>query len=49
MLIHHGDVNAQDQDDRSPLMWASSSDAPLAIVSLLHDHHANVNAQDASG
>jgi ankyrin repeat protein len=50
-LIDHGaDVNAHDEDQRTPLLFAANSNKlPLETVKLLIEHGANVNAKNSDG
>lgn len=49
-LDHHAEVNTQDVEGRTPLMFASNSDRlPLEAVKLLIDRGADVNARNLSG
>jgi ankyrin repeat protein len=48
MLQHGGNIDARDQDKRTPLMWAASAHYPKTVGVLL-EHKVSVNAQDGYG
>jgi len=49
LLQHNADVNAGDEDNWTPLFWASSVGGRVNVVQLLLERGADINAQSTDG
>jgi hypothetical protein len=50
MIQHGADINAHDEDGRTPLIFAANSNKlPLETVKMLIEHGANINAKNTDG